>query len=1091
MRPEQPVVGMEGDFRSYRSWRWTLEPGDDFVNDFLLPALVRAKRYDRQAGFFSSSCLLVSAKGIEHLLHRVPRSEWPAYRLIVCERLDEEDIKAIQAGERIKRLEERLTKKMLQALENPVDAAASDRLALLAAMVAVGFAEIRVAVPCDETRRPKAGAIEHTKVAILYDWAGNTLVASGSVNESWTGWVHNNEQMDLYASWEEPTWSRYGEPKVDRFQRLWEGRDPRALTLDLPRAVRERLISLAPTDLPPELVCPVETDDQLLTPVQEAIVLQFLRDAPHMPDGRAVAMTTAAVTPWPHHVGIVSTATAAREPKFLLCDEVGLGKTIEAAFIIRQLRLEGRGRRVLILAPRSLCEQWQGELLNKFSLVAAFYDGDNLIYPDLDGHGPKRIPVDRRKVFEIEDGILIAGTELMRRQDRQGDLLEAPPWDLVVVDEAHHARRKGFDRDDRGPNRLLALLQELSKRTRGLLLLTATPMQVDPREVWDLLRLLGLRGPFAQSFNKFQRYYTLLAELMQKGANRATLDGLFNTIRSGAEADDTLLQAVRERDRMAFQLCETAVDMPVVRERLTRLAGDQRDVLHGFLMAYAPTRQRLFRTTRERLRLYRREGLIRENVPKRHVLDESIPLTPAEREVYRAVEKYLSRHYQNARTGGQRGLGFVLTCYRKRLASSPYALLCSLERLNARLGKGGVRAADLLDADDDFADEADLRQEEVEEDAEALVEPQALRELDDLLTSLRRLTIDTKMARLQEILDDLFRTYPRVIIFTQYKDTMDYLREHLLLRTTHIGCFSGRGAEVYDPSAEAFITISKQELQERLRQDDGIHILVCTDAAAEGLNLQVCGALVNYDMPWNPMRVEQRIGRIDRIGQLHPEVTIFNLFATPTVEDLVYRALKNRINLFEQFIGPLQPILGTMQRTIRDLAMMDPDEREVAQVRALEKLKHRLEELEEQSRSVPVSEGFERPVEPGDMPASPVTLDDLKRFCTRSPSLVKKAALRPVGSEIYEIRWKGQLFRITFDRTVAERRLDDALLFTYGHPCFDELVAAANLNDSQLAAEGLRRTRARSNTVLYWSGSRPIRSLTELLDTLEARVKTS
>ena len=1074
----------DSDFRAYTDWVWSMEPGRDVVEDFLLHALQRARRYDRQAGFFSSSSLLVSGRGVDHLLGTVPRQEWPAYRLVVCEQLSEDDAEAITAGEHMRRLEERLTPPMLRALEDPGDAASQDRLALLAAMVAVGFAEIRVVVPCDARRRPKAGAIEHAKAAILYDRNGNTVVAFGSANESWQGWVHNNEQMDLYASWEEPAWKRYGLPKVQRFDRLWEGRDPLALTVDLPRAVRERLVSFAPDHLPAELQPPQPAmPADLLTLEQEAAVLQFLRDAPYLPGGRYVGMTTAAVSPWPHHVGIVETATRTDAPRFLFCDEVGLGKTAEAAFSIRQLRLQGQARRVLILAPRNLCEQWQDELLAKFGLAAARYDGAEMILPDLgDGHGRVRQQVGRREVFEGEDALLIVSAELARRQDRRDALLQAPPWDLVVVDEAHHARREGFDREDRGPNRLLDLLRHLERRTRGLLLLTATPMQIDPREVWDLLRLIGLSGAFQHGYSWFKAYYSYLARLEDQPPPRAALDGLFGLIDTGAAASPDLLAAIEARDPLFFRRCKAAVETSVAREQLTRVSRGQQALLREFFLAYAPTRQRMFRTTRERLRAYHRQGLLSAVVPQRHVVVERIPFDLEEDRVYHKVEDYLSQHYQNAQEGGQRGLGFVLTCYRRRMGSSAYALRCSLERLHDRLRAGRARAQDLLD-EDDLQNEADLSSEDAEQDAAAAVAPDALADLEDLLHDVRALRADTKLGRLQELLDEIGRSYSRVIIFTQYTDTMDHVREHLLARTDRIGCYSGRGGEVYDGDTRLFVQVSKTELQERFRRDDGPRYLVCTEAAAEGLNLQACGAMVNYDMPWNPMRVEQRIGRIDRIGQTHQVVRVHNLFSTPSVEDDVYGALEDRIGQFEHFVGPLQPILMTMEHVIRALAMTAPSERESARARAVNSLQREADDLRREAPAMPVAEGFARPVETSAVPQGPVALADLKQFCLRSPTLLDQGALRDVGEGVYELRWQERLHRITFDGEVAESRVKDAALFTYGHPIFDMWMNSSSV-EAPDAALRLRRSRA-SGRVSYWHGPQHLSTLGELLKAFE------
>ena len=171
------------------------------------------------------------------------------------------------------------------------------------------------------------------------------------------------------------------------------------------------------------------------------------------------------------------------------------------------------------------------------------------------------------------------------------------------------------------------------------------------------------------------------------------------------------------------------------------------------------------------------------------------------------------------------------------------------------------------------------------------------------------------------------RARDTVVIFIQYTDTLDVIKEKVSLSRSDVGTYSGNGGEMYDSTADVWMSASKERVKREFTDPAGeLSFLVCTDLASEGLNLQTCDALINYDLPWNPMKVEQRIGRIDRIGQANEKVVVWNYVYEDTVEEEIYERLRERINLFERAVGPLQPILEGLEAGVENVAMGDTDQ---------------------------------------------------------------------------------------------------------------------------------------------------------------------
>ena len=252
------------------------------------------------------------------------------------------------------------------------------------------------------------------------------------------------------------------------------------------------------------------------------------------PGCERVGEATSAVTPWPHQQRAFQRLWQQWPPRLLIADEVGLGKTVQAGLLLRQAWLSGRARRMLVMAPASVLKQWQRELREKFGLDWPIYTGKVLEWQAtcLRPNGENR-PVGRDS-WTAEPFVLVS-SHLMRRHDRQHELLEAEPYDLVVLDEAHHARTRRENNSSGGErlraNTLMQLMQQLRQRTNGLLLLTATPMQVSELEVWDLLALLGMPPEWTEdAFEKFFEW------VEKENPDEATLSYLAGLWRSSVTA---------------------------------------------------------------------------------------------------------------------------------------------------------------------------------------------------------------------------------------------------------------------------------------------------------------------------------------------------------------------------------------------------------------------------------------------------------------------------------------------------------------------------------------------------------------------------
>jgi superfamily II DNA or RNA helicase len=562
-----------------------------------------------------------------------------------------------------------------------------------------------------------------------------------------------------------------------------------------------------------------------------------------------LAVTTSDLEALPHQIRAVYGELLPRTPlRFLLADDPGAGKTIMAGLYVKELMLRGDLARCLIVAPGSLVEQWQEELHDRFGLTFELLTR-SMIDASVDA-----------TLFEHHP-LLIARMDQLSRSDELRGQLEGSDWDLVVVDEAHRMSAHYFSGELKTTKRYqLGLL--LGRVTRHLLLMTATP--------------------HAGKQEDFQLSLALLDGDRFEGRYR---DGV---------------HAVEPADLMRR----------MVKEELLTMDG-------------------------------------RPLFPERRAYTVPYELSEAEQELYEAVTQYVREEMNRADRlraagDGRRGntVGFALTVLQRRLASSPEAILRSLERRRGRLERRwremsasvGVgdeqplrqRLDQLLgrateDIDDRLDDLAGDELEELEEDvvdaataartiAELDTEIGMLADLAEIARMVRFSGTDRKWSELRALLadNDLTRdaagSLRKIIIFTEHRDTLNYLVEQirtLLGRADAVVAIHG-GVRRED----------RRKAQELFTQEKDVRVLVATDAAGEGLNLQRAHLMVNYDLPWNPNRIEQRFGRIHRIGQ--DEVChLWNLVAVNTREGEVFTRLLEKIDeQREAYAGKVFDVLG-------------------------------------------------------------------------------------------------------------------------------------------------------------------------------------
>ena len=566
----------------------------------------------------------------------------------------------------------------------------------------------------------------------------------------------------------------------------------------------------------------------------------------------------------------------ADQPRLLIADEVGVGKTIEAGLIIKELEARGALESALVICPKPLITQrkWQREL-ERFDQSFEHVDSAALRYcvreTDEDAQWPAKY---RRAIlpYSILDETAVDGNDQKRTRRIGLKELDPPPsFDLVIVDEAHHARnRESWN---------YRAVEFFTRNAKAVLFLSATPIQLGSEDLFTLLNLL--RPDLIAS----RRDFALMAE-----PNRSL----------GSAAD---------RARRGGAGWATEVNALLQEALMTRWGGqvlrsDPRvDALAELLAAPEPSDEDRVRSIRTLDELNTFSGLINrtrrrdigEHFTTRKPETVEADFTPQQRQVHDRVLEVTRRIYMAKQPGIN--TAFWLSTLRRQAASSINGLAPFVDDLL----QNRLSALDIDELDGTVGDRGSITESFRAE----------LADISELARGLG--DEDPKLDRFLELVAQK-QALPnrKMLVFSSFRHTLGYLLRHLQEVDIRVGLITGSTDED-----------ERRELMERFSVTDGedaIDVLLSSEVGTEGLDYQFCDTLVNYDLPWNPMRVEQRIGRLDRYGQASPTVAIYNLVTADTVDAEIYHRCLLRIGVFRAALGGSEEILGELTKELSRIA---------------------------------------------------------------------------------------------------------------------------------------------------------------------------
>ena len=563
-------------------------------------------------------------------------------------------------------------------------------------------------------------------------------------------------------------------------------------------------------------------------------------------------------------------------PRLLIADSVGVGKTIEAGLILRELQARRDIRSVLIICPRALVteQKWLREM-KRFSEDFTHLDGRLLQHCINETHLDGEWPEQYQKVilpYSLFDNNLLDGQNSNQRRRGLRDLDPPPRFDLVIVDEAHHIRNQNTANNQ--------AVRFFCDHAEAAVFLTATPIQLGSHDLFVLLN--ALRPDLVLDAEVFERMsepnpYINDAVDAARSQERDWTCRAKIALRHAAATSwgQSILRDNPEFNRIQSQLASASVTNAERVQLITDL-----EALHTFSGILNRTRRRDI----GEFTIRRPQTVKVELTPDQKHLHDRLLETQAE--IFTMLQ-------------GNQNVKFMMTTIRRQLASCLYGLEPLLEDILSR------------HLDELSWAEVDSTESMPQEESVAPIQDQ----IKSLLKEARMLASpDRKLEELRKILSER-QSLPnnKVMVFSSFRHTLAYLYEHLESAGFRVGMVHGGTPDDERVELRDCFEKSKEE-------NDSLDVMLFSEVGCEGLDYQFCDCIVNYDLPWNPMRIEQRIGRIDRRGQQSEHVTIINLITPGTVDADIYERCLLRIGVFESALGGSEEILGEITTELREIA---------------------------------------------------------------------------------------------------------------------------------------------------------------------------